>query len=219
LLSPVDITELFRRKVLEAFVEQELISEEIAENMLSWPHSGFHVHIGPRLLPDDGDSLGATARYAARAPISLVGLHYDRDSQQVTYSYTSAYDKQDKIERLSPQELIARLVTHIPNRYERSIRYYGRYSSRSQGLRRANRTTPELETETLNQKSTPTHSSRQWQQLLQRVFGVTLTCPTCKTEMKIIAVITEEEPIHKILAHLKSKKIDPRAGPFADRAA
>jgi len=126
LLSPVDITELFRRKVLEAFVEQELISEEIAENMLSWPHSGFHVHIGPRLLPDDGDSLGATARYAARAPISLVGLHYDRDSQQVTYSYTSAYDKQDKIERLSPQELIARLVTHIPNRYERSIRYYGR---------------------------------------------------------------------------------------------
>jgi len=37
--------------------------------------------------------------------------------------------------------------------------------------------------------------------------------------MKIIAVITQDEPIHKILAHLKSKKIDPRAGPFANQAA
>jgi len=37
--------------------------------------------------------------------------------------------------------------------------------------------------------------------------------------MKIIAVITQHEPIHKILDHLKSRKIDPRAGPFADHAA
>jgi len=39
------------------------------------------------------------------------------------------------------------------------------------------------------------------------------------TEMKIIAVITEDEPIHKILDHLKSRKINPRAGPFTVRAA
>ncbi|MFQ5587111.1 MAG: hypothetical protein ACE5GF_09895 [Thermodesulfobacteriota bacterium] len=64
-----------------------------------------------------------------------------------------------------------------------------------------------------------TITRRQWQQLLQRVFGVTLTCPTCGTEMKVIAFITKHEPIHKILTHLKSKKIDPRAGPFADQAA
>jgi hypothetical protein len=37
--------------------------------------------------------------------------------------------------------------------------------------------------------------------------------------MKIIAVITEDERIHKILAHLRSRKIDPRAGPFEEQAA
>jgi len=37
--------------------------------------------------------------------------------------------------------------------------------------------------------------------------------------MKIIAVITEDEPIHKILDHLKSRKIDPRAGSFIEQAA
>jgi len=59
----------------------------------------------------------------------------------------------------------------------------------------------------------------QGQKLLQRVFSVTLRCPTYHTEMKIIVVITEDEPIHKILSHLRSKKIDPRSGPFAEQAA
>jgi len=53
------------------------------------------------------------------------------------------------------------------------------------------------------------------------------TCPTCGTEMKIIAVVIKHEPIclcvsahrqvHKILSHLKTKKIDPGAGPFAEQ--
>jgi len=88
---------------------------------------GNRLHVGRRLLPDDGDSLGATARYAARAPISLLSLHYNGENQQVTYSYTSAYDHRDHIERLS---------THIPDRNERLTCYYGVYSSRSQGAQR-----------------------------------------------------------------------------------
>jgi len=216
-LSPVDIAELFRRTVLEAFVGQELLPEEVARNMLSWPHSGFHVHIGPRLHPGDGDALGATACYAARAPISLSRLHYDRENQQVIYSYISAYDRREHIERLSACEFIARLTTHIPGHCERLIRYYGVYSSRSQGVRRAR--AHGLDGGEIEEKPPAAHLRSHWQRLLQRVFHVTLRCPTCETEMKIIAVITEDEPIHKILAHLKSKKIDPRAGPFEEQAA
>ena len=85
--------------------------------MLSWPHSGFHVHSVSRLFPDDGDSLGATERDAARAPISLSGLHYDSDRNKVAYSYTSAYDHNDRIERLEQLDLIAGLATHIPDHY------------------------------------------------------------------------------------------------------
>jgi len=217
LISPLDISELFRREVLEVFVKEERIPEDVAENMLTWPHSGFNVHISPRLHPDERDALEAITRYCARAPISLSRLHYDRENQTATYCYTSAYDHREHIERLPVLELIARLTTHIPGRYERLIRYYGFYSPRSLGARRAK--PPGEERGIVEEKPLPTHWRRQWQQLLSRVFGVTLRCPTCHTEMKIIAVITEEEPIHKILAHLKSKKIDPRAGPFAEEAA
>jgi len=141
--------------------------------MLSWPHSGFHVHIGPRLFPDDPNALEATAHYAARAPISLQRLHYDRENQQVSYCYTSAYDNREHTEDLSPLELIARLTSHIPGHYERSVRYYGLYSSRSHGARRTKAPAPE--TGIVEEKPPPTHSRRQWQQLLQRVFKITLT--------------------------------------------
>ena len=79
-----------------------------------------------------------------------------------------AYDKRLKIERL--------------------IRYYGVYSSRAQGVRRAER--PELEMGSSEVKPLPTSWKLQWQQLLQRVFYVTLTCPMCPTEMKILSFIS-----------------------------
>jgi hypothetical protein len=31
---------------------------------------------------------------------------------------------------------LARLVTHIPNRYEQMVRYYGYYSNKSRGMRK-----------------------------------------------------------------------------------
>jgi len=74
------------------------------------------------------------------------------------------------------------------------------------------------ETGIVEEKSPPTHCGRQWQQLLQRVFHVSLTCPTCGTEMKIISFISASEPVDKTISHLRNKGIDARAGPFADQA-
>ena len=72
----------------------------------------------------------------------------------------------------------------------------------------------DAETGVLGKRALPTRWKRQWQQLLQRVFHVALCCPACGREMKILAFITEGEPVHKILEHLRRKGIDARAGPF-----
>ncbi len=45
------LTEAFRRSVLRLFVRVELFDEDQAAGMLTWPHSGFHVHT-PRRPPD-----------------------------------------------------------------------------------------------------------------------------------------------------------------------
>jgi hypothetical protein len=101
--------------LLRAFVEKELISDTVAENMLSWPRSGFHVHLGPLIHEDEGKLLKTTARYCARAPLSLSRLRYHSEAWIVTYTYTNPYDNTEATERITPQELIARLCAHIPS--------------------------------------------------------------------------------------------------------
>jgi hypothetical protein len=217
-LPPVDIAELFRREVLRTFLERELITESVAENMLSWPHSGFHVHLGPVISGDEREELKRTARYGARAPIALSRLSFDREREEIAYAYTNPYDHSDYTEKITPYELIARLMTHIPDPWEQNNRYFGHYANRTRGKRRSSDSSPK-ESEGEREGRAPLHWRRTWAELLRLVFEVKLVCPRCQAEMKIISFITEREPIRKILAHLKEKGIDARAGPFTDCAA
>jgi hypothetical protein len=220
-LPPVDIAELFRREVLRAFLERELITESVAENMLSWPHSGFHVHLGPVISGDEREELKRTARYGARAPLALSRLTYDRQKEEIAYTYTNPYDTCEYTEKISPYELIARLVTHIPDPWEHTTRNFGWYSNRTRGVRKKCTTVgSDMQNDNKEKEArAPLHWRRKWAELLRLVFEVTLSCPRCGTEMKIISVLTERELIRKILTHLKEKGVDARAGPFEDCAA
>jgi hypothetical protein len=220
-IPPVDIAELLRREVLRVFLERELITESVAQNMLSWPHSGFHVHLGPVIHGDEKEQLKTTARYGARAPLALSRLTYNRQKQEIAYAYTNPYDTCEYTEKITPYELIARLMTHIPDPWEQNNHYFGWYSNRTRGVRKKRKPVgSDLQREGQEKEArAPLHWRRQWAELLRLVFEVTLTCPRCGTEMKIISFITETGPIRKILAHLKEKGVDARAGPFANSAA
>ena len=219
----MDIAEYFRRNVLSAFARRELLTESVAENMLAWPHSGFHVHLGPVIHDDDKEQLKATARYGARAPLALSRLTYDREKNLVSYTYTNPYDHAEYTERITPYELIARLMTHIPEPWEQTTRYFGWYSNRTRGVRKKRKHTVDSRKSVGvgedREGRAPLPWRRKWAELLRLVFEVNLACPRCGTEMRIVSFITEREPIQKILAHMRGKGIDTRAGPFEDSAA
>jgi hypothetical protein len=135
--------------------------------------SGFHVHRGPLIHEDEGELLATTARYCARAPLSLSRLTYDKETQTVSYTYTNPYDNTDATETLAPLELIARLSLHIPNLREPLTRYYCWYAHRTRGAWRK-RGLPSTET----RSSMPAQRwKKSWAELLRLVFEVTLTCP------------------------------------------
>jgi len=69
------LTEAFRRAVLRLFVRLELFDEEQAAGMLTWPHSGFHVHTavwvpseGPTAGTETADPLEFLARVLVHIP-------------------------------------------------------------------------------------------------------------------------------------------------------
>ncbi len=79
------MTEAFRRAVLRLFVRLSLFDAHQAAGMLTWPHSGFHVHTAVWVAEDDRAFATRLARYCARTPVALERLTYHRTAKAVTY--------------------------------------------------------------------------------------------------------------------------------------
>ena len=97
---------------------------------------------------------------------------------------------------------LARLVTHIPGRYEQTVRYYGWYSNKSRGMRKKadqDNTIPAVISNEISSKE----FRQSWARLIQKVYEVDpLICPKCQGAMSIISFIEELDIIEKILRHL-----------------
>jgi hypothetical protein len=130
------LTEAFRRGVLKLFVEKDLFDPETAAGMPAWQHSGFSVHDGVWLDPDDAAAHERLARYCARCPVSLERLEYDAETGTVTYTSDKAEGPTAGRHSFEAAEFIALLVAHIPDKGQVKQRYYGDYANRTRGERR-----------------------------------------------------------------------------------
>ncbi|MFA4947588.1 MAG: transposase [Candidatus Krumholzibacteriia bacterium] len=99
------------------------------ELILSRPHSGFNVHVGEAVAPDDKISLTRVARYMLRASVVMSRISYDGDHATVRIDPHDPHSE-GPID-LDVLDFIARLTIHIPESHERLVHYYGLYSNAS----------------------------------------------------------------------------------------
>ena len=199
-----DLGEAFQYEVLKMLKKEGKINDAIIENMLSWHHSGFNVYIGDRIEPDDKAGLGNLARYIIRACFSQERMVYvpakKSDDGVAKVIYTSKDIKTRKV--FTALDWLARLVTHIPSRYEHTVRYYGYFSNKSRGMRKKADTDETIPTIMPNELSS-NEARQNWARLIQKIYEVDpLVCPKCQGQMKIISIIDDFEIIDKILKHL-----------------
>ncbi len=109
------------------------------------------------------------------------------------------------------------LLAHIPDKGEHTVRYYGYYSNQSRGERRLAEQEDEDDKDSsveegIEERVDPELSKNAksaWARLIKQVYEVDpMLCPKCGGEMRIMAIIEEDEVIEKILRHLKHW--DPR---------
>ena len=109
---------------------------------------------------------------------------------------------------------LAQLTTHIPNRGEQMVRYYGYYSNKSRGLRKKAGTddqVPALIDSDISRQA----FRKNWARLIQKIYNVDpLLCPKCSGSMRIISFIEDSEIIKKILKHLDKRYYSHRARAF-----
>ena len=216
------LTDLFRARFLHALHSAKLISQTKLADLLSWKHSGFHVHaddapVGPR----DLKGRQRLAEYLLRAPFSLHKIHWNPATQTVIYRSRRSWNTKRNFEVFPATDFLAAVIEHIPPKSQHTIRYYGLYSNKSRGMTSPaaqpivpppekrespaenEKKAPPPEPDLLLIPSPPASAQAMkplWRDLILATWGADpLQCPCCKGTMKRVETLIQPEKIEFFL--------------------
>jgi hypothetical protein len=195
------LADLFREQVFRELRKAKRLRSETEERLRQWRHSGFNVHAGEPVLPDDTDRLEHLARYVCRAPMRLDALDFIEAERVRVKTPLHPATGATQME-LDVFEMIRRLCAQIQDPRQHMVVYYGWYSHRARGERRKRDGADGPATEV--EIRVTTARSRSWARLMRRIFEVDpLLCPQCGVEMQVVGVIQEVPVIDRLLRHLR----------------
>src|SRR5215831_5166677 len=189
---------------------------------LTGPHcasvQGFSLHAHTHIPAHRRDQLECLLRYTARGAVSLERLQVEATGD-LLYTFTHPWSDGTTGIRLAPVELMEKLAALVPLPHVHLVRYGGCLAPHShlQGVIRPTPRQQGLDGE----ETHPSTPYWPWARLLGRVFGLEMhTCPFChQGTLRIIAVITQEAVITRILRHLQLASVPPPIAPACVRQA
>ena len=191
------LSEIFAREVLRLLVGKGLLSPEWSERILSWRHSGFNVHSRVRARTKaEAERIG---KYMVRPVLALERLSFLEREGRVGYRHGP---DGAELERMDYLELIARVTSHIPDKGQVMVRYYGLYANAHRGkVRKAGRVPVVLG---MLEGELPRVPSKGWAEMIRKVYEVDpMICPRCGGRMTVVAFLTEYAVVDRIIRHLK----------------
>ena len=191
------LAEIFAHEVLRLLVGKGLLSPEWAERILSWRHTGFNVHSRVRARTKaEAERIG---KYMVRPILALDRLSFQERDSRVGYRHG---DDGAELERMDYLELIARVTSHIPDKGQVMVRYYGLYANAHRGKVRKVRRVPVVVG--ILEGELPRVPPKGWAEMIRKVYEVDpLICPRCGGRMRVVAFLTEHEVVDRIIRHLE----------------
>ena len=183
------LEEIFRHKVFKMLLSKGKITEDLVNMLMSWRHSGFNVFSGPRIQPGDEEAMENLARYIIRASFSQERMAYI--PEEATVIYQSKDGKEEKV--FDALEWLATMCSHVPNKGEQMVRYYGYYSNVSRGKRKK-QDLDDIIPSILEPEGSSKAFRKNWARLIQKIYETDpLCCPKCSGKMKILSFIEDPE--------------------------
>jgi len=130
------LAEFFSREVFSLLLREELISEALVDKIAGWRHSGFSVH--SKVKVESKSEAEVVGQYMIRPLLSLKRLSLDETTGRLRYQHL----RDGSEESMDYLEFIARINSHIPDKGQVMIRYYGLYSNAHRGKMRKTDTNP-----------------------------------------------------------------------------
>jgi len=197
-----DLTEIWRQEVLSRLLKAGAIGPDLVAKLLSWRHSGFTLDAGESpLAAADTAGRQRLAEYLIRCPFSLEKITYEPRTGTVLYRSAKHWRTRRNFEVFSGTAFIDALLTHLPPKNVPMLRYYGAYSNRARGAKRAAATQPASSPATA--PASTRRRRRPWRQLILQVWGADpLQCPLCHGQMKLLEVLESRSDISATLEPL-----------------
>jgi hypothetical protein len=192
---------LFRERLLARLVDKHAISRELVAKLLAWRHPGFSAFVGEPIPPENTKAIEDMAGYVVRNPLSLKRLVYVDGQQAVIYRALKPNPSLGQnFVAMDPLEWLARLSDHIPDPGKHRTLSYGHYANRVRGERAAKQPGTEAPQDKPAKKR---RGGASWARLISKVFHVdALRCSDCGGPLQVVAYITDQLAINKILDHL-----------------
>jgi len=218
-----------RKRVLNLIKRRKILEPHDVDNMREWKHGGgFSLNADVSINAEDRRGLERLIRYCARPVFSGERIKTTKNNEKIIYELNKpSIDGKTELV-FSPLEFIDKLAKLIPPPRKHRNRYHGVLAPnspyRSQVTAYAGKTiTAENkqlieEADKAQQKNTKgdakaerPKSSYLWAKLITRIFeSFPLECPHCKSEMRLVAFITERQPIKKILTYIGEPSEPPK---------
>ncbi len=134
-----------------------------------------------------------------RPLLSVKRLLFDEPTGKVCYQYSRQGSQEETMDYTG---FIARVTSHIPDKGQVMIRYYGLYSNAYRGKMRKTRkaSNPSL----IIEQEEVFVPSKGWAEMIRKVYEVDpLLCPSCGGQMRIISFIEEPKTIDRIIHYLE----------------
>jgi len=216
-----------RRRVLQLFQRRALLPEEATALMLGWDHGGgFSVDAAVRVPAWDRAGLERLLRYGARPLFASERLAWAEFDQRLVYQLPKPRPNGQTMLSLTPLEFLDHLAALIPPPRKHRHRYHGVLAPHAP-LRPAVTAYagwPMDAPAGPPQAAAPPPAATKpagfsparylWAVLIARIYEILpLLCPVCGGEMRLIAAVTEPEPVRRILRHVGEPTTPPPVSP------
>jgi hypothetical protein len=191
------LQEIFTHEVFSLLLRKKLIGLPLVQKILHWRYTGFNVH--SQVRAESKSEAERVGKYMIRPLLSLKRLLFDETAGKVRYQYSRDGSHEESMDYL---EFIARVTSHIPDKGQVMIRYYGLYSNAHRGKIRKAEAQPSYPL--IIEDGPAFVPAKGWAEMICKVYEVDpLRCPSCGGQMRIISFIEEPKTIDRIIGHLK----------------
>ena len=179
---------------------------------------GFTIHCNRYLGPQERSKLEELLAYGARSSFAnerLSLLDPADPTGDLVYTLKRPWSDGTEAIRMSPPEIIEKLVSLIPPPYVHASRYFGTLASHSK-WRRKIILRPEVKKGFVASPSGQDPQRMTWSRLLKRVFKIDITqCKACggKLHPENCEIVTDPLLVAAILADLGLNALPPQRGP------